>query len=44
MKASEVAELGDGHTSSEENNKVFGRSQSFVAGKDRDLIFTRYAP
>jgi hypothetical protein len=86
-----IAALHYRHTSSEENNKVFGRSQSFVAGaptniqfmvkdskkyastggwgfaqfndgkpvdeamlktcfpchqaiKDRDLIFTRYAP
>src|SRR5215831_20309483 len=32
-----IAALHYRHTSSEENNKVFGRSQSFVAGAPRTL-------
>ena len=34
-----IAALHYGHTSSEENNKVFGRSQSFVAGAPTNVQF-----
>src|SRR5258708_32001883 len=34
-----IAALHYGHTSSEENNKVFGRSQSFVAGAATNIQF-----
>jgi hypothetical protein len=43
-----IAALHYGHVSSEENNKVFGRSQSFVAGPPTNIQFmvkdaTKYA-
>jgi hypothetical protein len=43
-----IAALHYGHISSEENNKVFGRSQSFVAGPATNIQFmvkdsTKYA-
>ena len=34
-----IAALHYGHTASEENNKVFGRSQSFVAGAPTNIQF-----